>query len=331
MQLYLLLNTDCNLNCGFCIRGKRGGYDYLDTDNLISVLNENDFSDYHLLITGGEPTLHPDLPYIISLCQKHFKSVSVNTNGLENSWINKCDNNHFHVQLSIDGTKELHNQLRGSGELDVYSKVMQTINNLNYNDITYNISTTVGENNYNNIKELCKQISKMNNIQYWKVSSMLPFGCADKKNVLSIIKWNDLVDYLLDNANVRLIIKRLFDFDLLEKYMYNNPTFYKKIKSNCGGVKYKIYVYPDFTVYPCTCLTDFPLGNLNDDSLTTIINNKEANVFSDYRVSNNSVCCKCKYLPICNGGCIGMSYYYFHEIGMGDYRCPIIQKKLHTI
>ena len=44
------------------------------------------------------------------------------------------------------------------------------------------------------------------------------------------------------------------------------------------------------------------------------------------KVLDDSDCSKCKYLKVCNGGCIGMSYHYFKKIGMGDYRCPLINK-----
>lgn len=331
MQLYLLLNTDCNLNCNFCIRGNHSTHEYLDLEKLKLVLQTNDFSDYHLLITGGEPTLHPYMPQIIALCQSHFKGVAINTNGTESSWIEKCDNNHFHVQISLDGTESFHNQLRGNGKLDVFSRIINTINRLNSFNISYNLSTTVGKNNYDNIKILCKQINQIHNIQYWKISPILPFGCADKSNVISVSQWNDLVNYLLDNAEVRLNIKRLFDFDLLDKYIDRSPNNFKFPKSNCGNVKYKIYVYPDFTVYPCTCLTDFPIGNLLNDTFNQIINSNRAKIFNDYKVKDNSPCFSCKYLSICNGGCIGMSYHYFHELGMGDYRCPLIQEALHII
>ena len=331
MQLYLLLNNDCNLKCGFCIRGYKSSSNYIDIEILRGILRKNNFSKYHLLLTGGEPTLHPDLNEIIDMCQPAFKSISINTNGLESSWIDQCKEKNIHVQISLDGTKSMHNQLRGNGKIDVYSKIMETIKILNSFNISYNISTTVGKNNYDNVRNLCKYMREFSNIRYWKVSPLLPFGCADENNVIAVSEWNDLVNYLLDNAEVRLQIKRLFDFDLLDRYMEKNPDILKLQKSNCGNVKYKVYVYSDFTVYPCTCLTDFPLGNLKYHTLNELIDSTVGKMFSNYSVKEQSVCYQCKYLPICNGGCIGMSYHYFKELGMGDYRCNLIQKELHTI
>lgn len=331
MQLYLLLNTNCNLKCSFCIRGHEYNHLNINVDDLLTVLQKNNFSDYHLLLTGGEPTLHPQFNEIIELCQSFFNGISINTNGYLSSWIDECITNKFHVQISLDGTASLHNQIRGNGVIDVYASIVETIEKLNKHNISYNISTTVGQNNYANIKELCNQIKLFPKIKYWKVSPILPFGCADKGNIIPISQWNDLVDYLLDNVEVRLQIKRLFDFALLDKYMSKNTNIINFPKSNCGNVKYKVYVYPDFTVYPCTCLTNFPLGNLLNSSLSEIIDSENGRLFSNYTVKHESICYGCRYLSVCNGGCIGMSYHYFNELGKGDYRCPLIQEKLHTI
>ena len=271
------------------------------------------------------------MPEIIEICSPFFKGISINTNGKNSSWIDKCKENNFHVQLSIDGTPQVHNKIRENGLIDIYGCIMETIEKLNKHNISYNISTTVGQNNYECISDLCKLINQLPQICYWKVSPMLPFGCADSNNVLPIDKWNDLVNTLLEEAEVRLHIKKLFDFQLLDRYMKINPNINSFPKANCGDVRYKIYVYPDFTVYPCTCLTDYPLGNLKTHKLNEIIKNPTSQEFINYKVKADSVCYKCKYLPICNGGCIGMSYRFFNTLGKGDYRCPLIQKELLTI
>lgn len=330
MQLYLLLNTDCNLNCGFCIRGKNSRCNYIDVDDLGNVLQKNDFSKYHLVLTGGEPTLHPHLPDIVSLCQPRFNGITVCSNGVNSSWIEKCKDKHFHVQISLDGTADLHNRLRGDGKQDVINRILCSIERITSYNISYNISTTVGQFNYDNVKDLCKHIEELPNLKYWKVSPVLPFGCADENDCVSINQWNNLVNFLVDNSHVRLYIQRLFDFNLLERYFEKHCASISFPKSNCGDVKSKVYVYPDFTVYPCTCLTDFPLGNLVASSLVEIIQNDKSKRFSAYQVKSDTLCSTCKYLPVCNGGCIGMSYHFYHELGRGDYRCPLIQAQLPT-
>ena len=327
MQLYLLLNNTCNLNCSFCIRGHQNKPVMLDVEKLKIILKTNNFNQYHLLLTGGEPSLHPCLPEIIDLCLGHFKSISINTNGLNSSWIDHCLTNQIHVQISLDGTPTVHNKIRGNGKINVYDSILTTIYKLNDRNISYNISTTVGNDNYEDIKYLCQEINSMPKIKYWKVSPKLPFGCANEDDVVDIEKWNELVDFLLDNASILLKIKKLFDFELLEKYLQKTSEKNTFPKTNCGNVKYKIYVYPDYTVYPCTCLTDFPIGNLFEERLSDILKSEASSVFKNYRVKPESTCHSCKYLKICNGGCIGMSYNFFGKLGMGDYRCPLMKKQ----
>lgn len=325
MQLYLLLNENCNLNCSFCIRGGMSG-NSLKISDWLRVLDDNDFSKYSLLLTGGEPSLYKDINSIIECCRDRFKEICVNTNGFDSNWIDNISYKNIHVQVSIDGTPELHNYLRSGNSVDVYPNVEDTIYKLESLGISYNISTTVSKNNYRNIEELLEMLYSYKKMKYWKVSPQLPFGCGSFEDSISIEEWNVLVDYLLENSKILLKIKKLFDFTILEKVMSSDKYKGYSIKANCGDVKHKLYVYPDLTVYPCTCLTAFPLGNLKNITLSDIINSEASDKFINYKVKETSECFSCKYLKLCNGGCIGMSYNYFGELGKGDYRCPFVRK-----
>lgn len=326
MQLYLLLNEICNLNCSFCIRGNMPGNKQLDIDNLYNVLNKNDFRKYNLLLTGGEPTLHKQICDIILYCKDRFKSISINTNGIETAWLDNLSYKHIHIQISLDGTKDVHNYLRANGKEDVFSKVLQTIEKIENMDISYNISSTICKSNKENIEALSEYLLKFKKMKYWKVSPQLPFGCGNSADMIETKEWNKLVDDLIENSHVRLRIKKYFDFDLLEDCIQNNYLKHLHPKINCGDVRHKLYVYPDFTVYPCTCLTDFPLGNLLTESLFNIITNAKSDKFVNYKVLENSACYKCKYLSYCNGGCIGMSYNQLGKLGKGDIRCPFVKR-----
>ena len=265
---------------------------------------------------------------LISYSIQHFKEVCINTNGVKNSWIDNISTKNIHVQVSLDGSPSIHNLLRNNSQ-EIYSRIIKTIQKLERYDISYNISTTVNKINYDDIFNFMNTLSNFKKMKYWKVSPALPFGCNKLENTVSIDEWNKLVDYLLENCNVIIKTKKLFDFNLLEKYLNNNSKI-MNIKTNCGSITEKIYVYPDFTVYPCTCLTDFPLGNLEKQTLTEIIEAPKSKLFKYYTVTDDSICKTCKYLNFCNGGCIGMSYNHYKKLGKGDFRCPII-KKSHRI
>ena len=329
MQIYLLLNTSCNLSCEFCIRGKHHD-DNLDPEAWRKALFINSFKGAHLILTGGEPSLYKNINSIIRMSMDHFCSLSVNTNGVESAWIDQAYDRNFHVQISLDGTARIHNTMRTDGNIDVFSCVLATIKKLEKYGISYNISTTVGKRNYDDIIELMKFLPRLRTMKYWKVSPQLPFGCGKIDSCISIEKWNALVDHLIQKATVPLHIKRYFDFKLLDQFIAQNPGKLPGEKINCGDVRHKLYIYPNLTVYPCTCLTDFPLGNLQKHTLLEIIESPQSQVFTEYTVEPQSYCHLCKYLPFCNGGCIGMSYHFWGKLGKGDYRCPLLHIT-HTI
>lgn len=326
MQVYLLVNESCNLRCPFCIRGKSKDRILL-LEEWKRVLDLNNFSRDTLLITGGEPTLHPNLSDIIRASVERFKSVCVHTNGTESGWIADISNvRKVAVQISVDGSRDLHNAIRGSGTLDVCGKVEDTINKLNLKGVRYCISTTINRINAARIGEIVAYVSEFRKMDYWKVSPQLPFGCGTTEDCLSASEWNEIVDRLLQEVDVPLRIHKLFDFSLVDAYVEEYGALPPRAM-NCGNVTAKIYIYPDLTVFPCTCLTDFPLGDARTQPLPNILRGEKALPFRDYKIRPESQCANCRYLPFCNGGCIGMSYAIFGRLGMGDARCPLISNQ----
>lgn len=326
MQIYLLLTDKCNLKCSMCIRGRQEGnninFDKLKNFHWISELKQHD-----IVVTGGEPTMHPQFLEIIDFLCNCSKSVTITTNGTNNKFISsKVLKDNLYFQVSIDGDKEKHNCIRGKG---MYECSIDTINKLDTIGAQYSIASVVNRNNMESMEKLEKNLRKLKNMRYWRISYEMPFGNAGFSDMLSSSEWNAFVDKMLSITQFRLKIKKIFPFELYEKYKNKLDQLNQNALrcSNCGSGKDKIYVYPDLKVYPCTCLTNFNIGSLEDTSLNNILTGKEIQKFSCYLVKNE-VCKNCEYLKYCNGGCIGMSYHWFHELGMGDVRCPKISESL---
>lgn len=123
MQVYLLLTESCNLKCSYCIRGVKNN-SFLETNIFERILKENDFSQDQVLLTGGEPFLHPQFLEIFNLCLKYFKHVSINTNGVLFDKKLVKNHPHVHIQISLDGTMEVHDNIRGTGS---YLQVLKAI------------------------------------------------------------------------------------------------------------------------------------------------------------------------------------------------------------
>lgn len=325
MQIYLLLTEKCNLNCKMCIRGDKTSKELslADLQNLKCI---EEFEEHDIVITGGEPTLCKQFMSIVDFLKDKAKSVSVCSNGTIDSYYSKYfANNNINIQISIDGTKEFHDLIRGSNS---YNLSFKTISKLEGLGISYTISSVVNKNNISCMKLLADILGNLNFLKCWNISYEMPFGHANIEEIISVEEWNSFVDVMLDYVCFRMRIQKMFPFELFDRNKDKLEELFKGRKcSNCGSGRNKIYIYPDLSVYPCTCLTDFCLGNLHDAPLSLIMQSELAQKFANYTLSPKSECQKCEYIKYCNGGCIGMSYHYFHEIGYGDIRCPKLRNK----
>lgn len=325
MQIYILLTDKCNLKCSMCIRGRKKGAN-LDFDVLKNSVWIDELIHHDIVLTGGEPTLNPRFEEILNYFCDKAKTVTITTNGTINSYLNSIilkDNLYF--QISIDGDQNMHDSIRGNG---MFEKSLHTIKILDGLNAQYSVASVVNKNNREAMLSLEPILSELHNIRYWRISYEMPFGSAGTENMLSAEEWNAFVDKIIDNAKLRLKIKKIFPFDIYEKYKdrLNEIITTKNACNNCGSGKDKIYIYPDLQVYPCTCLTDFPLGSLKENTLQEILNNNNAEPFLQYEVKND-ICKSCDYLKYCNGGCIGMSYHIFKKLGWGDIRCPKLKEQ----
>lgn len=323
MQIYLLLTEKCNLHCAMCIRGSQEGKN-LSYDELKKILEVQSFRNHDVVLTGGEPSLHKDFVKIIRLMCRNANKVAITTNGIFNDYLKDIadlKNQNLMFQISVDGDEICHNKIRGKG---TFQKTMKTVELVAQNSFIYSIATVVNADNMGSMFELRKIIETLPNLKHWKLSYEMPFGDAALSNSLQIENWNFFVDRIIANSHCKLFVKKLFPFDLYDRNMDKLNDLLKSGHrfTNCGSGKNKLYVYPDFNVYPCTCLKDFCVGNLKIQTLEEILADEKIRPFSNYKIDSESQCNDCKYKKFCNGGCIGMSYHKFKKLGMGDVRCP---------
>lgn len=320
MQVYLLLTERCNLNCKMCIRGDKTNKE-ITLEDIKTLKSLEEFIEHDIVITGGEPTLCKEFIPIVNFLKDKCNSISICTNGTMDFYIdNEFRDSHISIQISIDGTENVHDSIRGQYS---FKRIMATISKLEALEIPFTVSSVVNKNNVSCMKDLSDILGNFKQMKYWNISYEMPFGYADIKDTMPAEEWNTFVDDMLDYVCFRMKIQKMFPFELFDKNKDKLDALFKDCKcSNCGSGRNKIYIYPDLSVYPCTCLTDFCLGNLSSSPLSAITQTNIAQEFANYTVLPESKCQKCEYLKYCNGGCIGMSYHFFNKIGYGDIRCP---------
>lgn len=126
LELSIQTTSHCNLNCKHCIAfspvAEPAYYEYIALQSDLGKIAEvvGDKMDI-LMLSGGEPLLHPDLPDIMRCCRKCFPNskIGIVTNGTllakqgAEFW-NACHENniflsvsHYPVELDLDAIETL--------------------------------------------------------------------------------------------------------------------------------------------------------------------------------------------------------------------------------
>jgi uncharacterized radical SAM superfamily Fe-S cluster-containing enzyme len=132
----------CNLHCPVCFAGS-GTSDFLSMDNFERMLDfyitsEGGKCDI-LQLSGGEPTLHPDILSMIEMARtKNIDYVMLNTNGLriaEDTDFVECLSRFkggFEIYLQLDGfDDDIYRYFRGKPLADVKQKALKILNEKN--------------------------------------------------------------------------------------------------------------------------------------------------------------------------------------------------------
>ena len=316
----------CNLRCKYCFYAdissqrevKSYGIMKIETmkriiDNIYKDLEDGDH--FHCAFQGGEPTL-AGLEFFQELVEYIAKKTSkikvhyvFQTNGLllNDQWCKFFRKNNFLVGLSIDGDCHIHDQNRvDTSNNGTYARVIKAKELLSKNGVEYNILCVL-TNQLALQPDKVFEFIKEENIRYIqfipclddlgvKVSSahsLKPENFAYFYNRLFILwstefKKNNYISINMIDNIINLIAHR--------------------VAGSCGmlGICQMQYIIEaDGGVYPCDfyVLDQFYVGNVMENTLTELKRTQKASEFLAEKTSAYEYCEKCRYLPLCNGGC----------------------------
>lgn len=115
LTLLLLLNRGCNLRCVFCDLWE----DHIHmpvAERLLPLLDEAvAIGTRTLVLTGGEPFLHPDLFLAVREARARGLAVNITTNGtrIDKRWEELLASGVNSLSFSLDGLEATHDRLRG--------------------------------------------------------------------------------------------------------------------------------------------------------------------------------------------------------------------------
>lgn len=179
----LEITTSCNLCCKHCFQEHHDGV-HMPTEKAINIIGRlADYQVCEVSLIGGEPFKHGGLIEILEYCQSRGMAINLVTNAtlIDKAMIEKLANiNRLVIIVSLDGTQEIHNYIRGE---NVFRKVDSVLKQLRAKDIAVEITCTLNSVNlpvYRKVIEYCESIGVPCNFNLFK-----PFRLEHEKLIPS--------------------------------------------------------------------------------------------------------------------------------------------------
>ncbi len=247
----------CNFRCKYCNLYSQKSKE-LSTKEIKAILE--DFAKAGTVswtFTGGEPLLRKDMKELVEYAKKLNMHVAMTTNGSlvkQNiDWLNKIDL----LNISLDGPKEFHNEMRRGGSYDITIEAIKLLKQKNINvAITSVINKKSMENNWEYLRKTLALSKELGS----KIVIM-PVYC-DQFNKEKI---NDL---MLSQEELKEGIKILREFKKENPHqliMSNSALDWyegKTKKMKCFAGKYFCSIFPDGSVWPCLFKKEEKKGTL---------------------------------------------------------------------
>lgn len=329
----------CNLDCTYCYyRGKLGASfntPFLMEDEILErYVREYIRSQSSPVVLfswqGGEPCLAgPGFYEQAIFYQKKYAGNrkienAIQTNGtfLDDTWCTFLKKNRFHVGLSIDGPREIHDFHRtGPAGAPTWDRVMKGINLLRDYDIQFNTLTTISSHSVNfplEIYNFLKGIGSRYQIyapvverQAVKRSFAGPVLVPPSERNASLTPWSvpsekfgDFLITLFDEwlrRDVGSVFIQMFEASLAS-WLGEDPgiCLYRK---NCGN---SLVMEQNGDVYACDhfVFPDYCLGNIMQQPLEEVaMSEAQARFGLDKHERLPETCRSCRYRFACQGEC----------------------------
>jgi pyruvate formate lyase activating enzyme len=138
----VLFTPGCNLRCPFC-HNWRIVVDpqppFLTDETALKILEDRKKYVDAVVITGGEPTIHKEIPRFLKRLKDRGFSVKLDTNGLDSKTLEECLPHADYVALDVKTSPEKYPSL---GTEDA-AELLRTIEILKSGEVEYEFRTTV--------------------------------------------------------------------------------------------------------------------------------------------------------------------------------------------
>ncbi|MHA2400695.1 MAG: radical SAM protein [Promethearchaeota archaeon] len=329
----------CNLNCTHCYVDQTvEEMPYNEACTIIDQLSES--KNFILVFFGGEALLRDDIFKLMEYANSKGINVALASNGtLINAKIAKKlkEIGVGYVQVSIDGLRNVHDQIRGTGTFD---KAISAIKHCINEGLYTCIGTTITKQNVHQIYELV-DLAKSLKIQKFEIVDFVPSGMAtsqahialtplqiEKFSIIICDIWQDLmkegypltISYknpvfarILAQRFPKVIIAPFFKsifsreaisyFNFSERLktgVFSKQSPFSPFITGCECGVFTMHIRSNGEVTPCP-LNPALLGNVKNHHIQKIWQGSP--ILNQYRgLKYEGKCGKCNFKTIC-GGC----------------------------
>ncbi len=308
----------CNLQCAHCYQDANLEDELLFQDMLAVVEQFKDLLDQlsrlkqqpvrgHINITGGEPFVREDFLELINVfyANRNQFSFAILTNGYfideaVASQLRKL--NPAFVQVSIEGSQETNDKIRGPG---AFNQSVSALKYLVRERINSAISFTAHKANYREFPEVAKIGMRLGVSRVW-ADRLIPWGIGSnmREQVLSQDETREFIEimYKAHNEAARHFCTTEISMNRALQFLVGGGTPYE-----CHAGDTLVALQSNGDLYPCRRMP-ITVGNLLETSLTELYHkNKLFHSLRDRkRISEG--CEECSFSSQCRGGLKCLSY-----------------------
>ena len=304
----LALTYGCNNSCSHCYN-EPGRLDMasMDRDGWQSVLDKlAGVGVPHIIFTGGEATLHPELPEIVRYSDSLGQITGLNTNGRriakQGYMQTLADAGLSHVQVTLSSHRaELHDAVNGAR---AFHQTIRGIENALASDVYAITNTTLMRANVDEVETFIDFLYRLG-IRTFAMNGMIYSGggYADP-NAIPEQEMAPILIRVRDKAA-----------ELGMRFLWYTPTEYCRMSpveleigaKRCNAGEYSICIEPNGDVLPCQSFYA-SAGNILRDPWEQIW---QGELFRSFRERESDPrwaglpekCWECPDLPMCGGGC----------------------------
>lgn len=330
--LFIEVTSQCNFRCSTCYVARQATTpDILDIKNIRSFVKSFlAAGGKEIVLTGGEPLLHPDFKELIGFTlDQDVRKIKVLTNGslLNRDVVRLLTDDRLYIQVSLDGATAATNDLiRGQGRYELAITGIKNLADAGLGQRTI-ITMTPTKSNYSEAPQLIELAEKLG-IKHIHFSRLSRQGRAQNKwKDMEISPFEHLTLYKLlqpyrerYRKSEEIKISGLYGNDFIEQISKKAPP---TIGCDMGA---NIRVRADGRIFPCPRFDklEYSVGDITDTDMIKVRERiYEIRALFPQRVQKISKCRACAFKYFCGSGCLADAVLARGSVWYADPSCDI--------